>query len=157
RTRRSSPRRASCRRRRGRPRDSFPSGNPDARTRYNDPHATGPPRHGRPLRVPCLEGTVSPASVSLPDEKRAAPPADDKPASAPADAADQAPEKELPVTVIEAKHPWWPLVNFGELWQHREMLYSLTMREIMRRYKQTVLGVVWAVFPVLGNTALVGF
>ena len=57
--------------------------------------------------------------------------------------------------VIEAEHGFWPIVNFAELWNHREMLFSLTIREIMRRYKQTLLGVVWAVFPVFANTAMV--
>lgn len=61
------------------------------------------------------------------------------------------------VTVIDGQRPWWPLVDFAELWQHREMLYSLTMHEVMRRYKQTLLGAVWAVLPVLGETALVAF
>jgi lipopolysaccharide transport system permease protein len=37
-----------------------------------------------------------------------------------------------------------------ELWRYRELLYFLTWRDIKVRYKQTVLGIVWAVLvPVL--------
>ncbi len=101
---------------------------------------------------------MSPASLSLPDEKTPATArAADRSGRPPSDAAPQAPPQELPVTVIEGGRPFWPLVDFGELWRHREMLLSLTMREIMRRYKQSRLGVVWAVLPVVGNTALIGF
>ena len=41
-------------------------------------------------------------------------------------------------------------VNWRELWQHRELLYFLVWRDLKVRYKQTVLGVTWAVLqPVL--------
>jgi lipopolysaccharide transport system permease protein len=38
----------------------------------------------------------------------------------------------------------WSL-QWDELWHHRELLYFLTWRDIKVRYKQTVLGVAWAV------------
>ena len=44
---------------------------------------------------------------------------------------------------------WVPL-NLGELWEYRELLYFLTWRDIKVRYKQTVLGVAWAVIQPLG-------
>ena len=41
-------------------------------------------------------------------------------------------------------------VNWRELWEHRELLYFLVWRDLKVRYKQTVLGVAWAVLqPVL--------
>jgi len=41
-------------------------------------------------------------------------------------------------------------LRFWELWQHRELLYFLTWRDIKVRYKQTALGVAWAVLqPVM--------
>jgi lipopolysaccharide transport system permease protein len=46
--------------------------------------------------------------------------------------------------VIERQGGWLP-VNWRELWQHRELLYFLTWRDIKVRYKQTVLGAAWAV------------
>jgi len=48
------------------------------------------------------------------------------------------------ITVIEPKTGWVP-VDFGEIWNYRELLYFLTKRDIKVRYKQTVLGGLWAV------------
>jgi lipopolysaccharide transport system permease protein len=49
-----------------------------------------------------------------------------------------------PVTLIEAPRGWL-LVNVRELWQFRELLYFLTWRDAKVRYKQTLLGAMWAV------------
>jgi lipopolysaccharide transport system permease protein len=44
----------------------------------------------------------------------------------------------------------WASLHLAELWEYRELLYFLTWRDIKVRYKQAVLGVVWAVLqPVL--------
>ncbi len=37
------------------------------------------------------------------------------------------------------------IFSWSEIWQYRELLYFLTWRDIKIRYKQTVLGIVWAV------------
>lgn len=51
--------------------------------------------------------------------------------------------------VIEARKGWVP-VDFRELWKFRELLYFLAWRDIKVKYKQTALGVVWAVLqPML--------
>jgi lipopolysaccharide transport system permease protein len=39
----------------------------------------------------------------------------------------------------------WADLRLGELWQHRELVYFLTWRDIKVRYKQTVLGAAWAI------------
>ena len=39
----------------------------------------------------------------------------------------------------------WPSLRLRELWGYRELLYFLVWRDIKVRYKQTVLGVLWAV------------
>lgn len=52
------------------------------------------------------------------------------------------------VTVIEPQTGWRAL-NLKELWAYRELLAVLTMRDIKVRYKQTVLGVTWAVIQPL--------
>jgi len=49
-----------------------------------------------------------------------------------------------PVTLIRPSHGWVSL-RLGELWEYRELLYFLTWRDIKVRYKQTVLGAVWAI------------
>jgi lipopolysaccharide transport system permease protein len=50
--------------------------------------------------------------------------------------------------VIQGKKSSWSLQP-KELWQHRELLYFLTWRDIKVRYKQTVLGLVWVVIQPL--------
>lgn len=40
-------------------------------------------------------------------------------------------------------------LNLGELWDYRELLYFLTLRDISVRYKQAALGVAWAVLQPL--------
>lgn len=52
------------------------------------------------------------------------------------------------VIVIEPKKGWARL-GLGELWRHRELLYFLVWRDIKVRYKQTVLGISWAVLQPL--------
>jgi lipopolysaccharide transport system permease protein len=39
----------------------------------------------------------------------------------------------------------WVSLKLRELWEYRELLYFLTWRDIKVRYKQTVLGVAWAI------------
>lgn len=48
------------------------------------------------------------------------------------------------VTIIEPKKGWIP-IDLNEIWQYRELLYFLTKRDIKVRYKQTVLGGLWAI------------
>ena len=50
----------------------------------------------------------------------------------------------LPVHVIGPETGWVP-VRLGELWEYRELLYFFVWRELKIRYKQTALGVAWAV------------
>jgi lipopolysaccharide transport system permease protein len=39
----------------------------------------------------------------------------------------------------------WVALRLNELWQHRELLYFLTWRDVKVRYKQTLLGAAWAI------------
>ena len=50
----------------------------------------------------------------------------------------------IPITTIEPEKGWAPL-DLRELWNYRELLYFLTKRDIKVRYKQTVLGGLWAI------------
>jgi lipopolysaccharide transport system permease protein len=47
--------------------------------------------------------------------------------------------------VIEASRGWSPL-RLKELWAYRELIYFLAWRDVKVRYKQTALGILWAVF-----------
>lgn len=46
--------------------------------------------------------------------------------------------------IIEPSGPW-PLPQLAEVWEHRELAYFLVWREVKVRYKQTALGLAWAV------------
>jgi lipopolysaccharide transport system permease protein len=54
----------------------------------------------------------------------------------------------IPVWRIEPSRGWVSL-KLNELWEYRELLYFLTWRDIKVRYKQTVLGVAWALIQPL--------
>jgi len=43
----------------------------------------------------------------------------------------------------------WIAIDWRELWESRELLYFLVLRDVKVRYKQTVLGVAWAVLQPL--------
>jgi lipopolysaccharide transport system permease protein len=51
-------------------------------------------------------------------------------------------------TRIRPRSGWQPL-NLRELWRYRELLFFLAARDVKVRYKQTVLGVAWAVIQPL--------
>jgi lipopolysaccharide transport system permease protein len=58
------------------------------------------------------------------------------------------PAQELPFLRIRPT-PGWRAVNLRELWQFRELLWFLALRDIKVRYKQTLLGIAWAVIQPL--------
>ena len=49
-----------------------------------------------------------------------------------------------PVFVVEPARGWTSL-ELGSLWEYRELLYFLVWRDLKVRYKQTAVGVVWAI------------
>ena len=51
----------------------------------------------------------------------------------------------------------WVSLRLGELWRYRELLYFLTWRDIKVRYRQTLLGVAWAIIVPLVSTVLFTF
>jgi ABC-type polysaccharide/polyol phosphate export systems, permease component len=55
---------------------------------------------------------------------------------------------EVNLTIIEPKKGWVP-IDFKALWLHRELLYFLAKRDVKVRYKQTVLGGLWAIIQPL--------
>jgi lipopolysaccharide transport system permease protein len=56
---------------------------------------------------------------------------------------------EPPLTQIRPAGGW-RLLDLRELWRYRELLFFLIWRDVKVRYKQTVLGVAWAVLqPVM--------
>jgi len=59
-----------------------------------------------------------------------------------------APLPEEPLVVIEPSR-FWVALDLRGLWSYRELLYFLTWRDVKVRYKQTMLGVAWAIIQPL--------
>ncbi|MDQ3813335.1 MAG: ABC transporter permease [Armatimonadota bacterium] len=56
---------------------------------------------------------------------------------------------DKPLITIQPSTSWVAL-NVADLWAYRELFYFLTWRDVKVRYKQTALGVVWAILqPVM--------
>jgi len=58
------------------------------------------------------------------------------------------PDPEPAVTIITPPVRWAPIA-LRDVWAHRELLWFLVWRDIKVRYKQTALGVLWAVLQPL--------
>jgi lipopolysaccharide transport system permease protein len=64
------------------------------------------------------------------------------------DAVDTYSKTSIPIIHIEPSRGWISL-DLCNLWVYRELLYFLVWRDVKVRYKQTVLGVAWAVIQPL--------
>ncbi|MDA8106804.1 MAG: ABC transporter permease [Nitrospiraceae bacterium] len=51
-------------------------------------------------------------------------------------------------TIIRKQRGWIP-INFREIWAYRDLLYFLAWRDIKVKYKQTGLGIAWAILQPL--------
>ena len=51
----------------------------------------------------------------------------------------------------------WISLNLRDLWRYRELIYFLTWRDILVRYKQTLLGASWAVLQPLMQMVVFNF
>ena len=60
---------------------------------------------------------------------------------------------QAPKTVIQANLDW-SLANLAELWAYRELVWVMIIRDLKVRYKQTVMGVAWAVIQPLTMIAI---
>src|SRR6266404_6795664 len=55
---------------------------------------------------------------------------------------------EQPLVIIEPNKAWGAL-DLRDLWAYRDLLYFLTWRDVKVRYKQTELGIAWAIIQPL--------
>ncbi len=62
-------------------------------------------------------------------------------------------EKSAETTYIKPASGWLNL-DLKDLWTYRELLYFLTWRDVKVRYKQTAIGVLWAVLQPVLTTAI---
>ncbi len=68
------------------------------------------------------------------------------------------PEAEVAANRISVIQPAsrWPRLEVSELWHYRDLLWTLVWRDIVVRYKQTFLGVAWALLvPIFTATVYV--
>ncbi|MBS1795771.1 MAG: ABC transporter permease [Acidobacteria bacterium] len=63
------------------------------------------------------------------------------------------PENKDQITEIKPAGAWLSL-DLKDFWTYRELLYFLTWRDVKVRYKQTAIGVVWAVLQPVLTTAI---
>lgn len=61
--------------------------------------------------------------------------------------------QELQITEIKPAGSWLKF-DLKDLWDYRELLYFLTWRDVKIRYKQTAIGVMWAVLQPVLTTAI---
>lgn len=57
------------------------------------------------------------------------------------------------ITIIEPDRGWLSL-HLGEVWKYRDLLLLLIWRDVSVRYRQSVLGIAWAVFRPLVSTLI---
>jgi lipopolysaccharide transport system permease protein len=62
-------------------------------------------------------------------------------------------EKSTDITYIKPGGSWLDL-DLKDFWTYRELLYFLTWRDVKVRYKQTAIGVVWAILQPVLTTAI---
>lgn len=51
----------------------------------------------------------------------------------------------------------WRFIDFRELWQFRELLYAFVVRDLKVRYKQTLIGVLWAILQPFATMVVFSF
>lgn len=61
-----------------------------------------------------------------------------------------------PTTVIQADAPIWK-INWNELWQFKELFQTLAWRDIKVKYKQTFIGVIWAILQPIVQMVVFSF
>lgn len=60
------------------------------------------------------------------------------------------PSLDKPLVTLKPRTAWTAL-DLHELWSYRELLYFLTWRDIKVRYKQSLLGAMWAIIQPLSR------
>jgi lipopolysaccharide transport system permease protein len=101
------------------------------------------PGEDQPRRSLKTERTLMSTQIEVPDRFQSEAGENSPPAE----------QVDHPVTIIRPAHGWQP-VNFREIWRFRELMYFLAWRDLKTRYKQTVLGGLWALLQPLATMAV---
>jgi lipopolysaccharide transport system permease protein len=58
--------------------------------------------------------------------------------------------QSAPETLVLKPTKGWVSLQLGDLWRYRELIFFLTWRDVLVRYKQTLLGAAWAIIqPIM--------
>lgn len=68
-----------------------------------------------------------------------------------------APVPPRPAPLILRAKPGWKLVDFADLWHYRELMWFLALRDVKVRYKQAMLGFMWAILQPLAAMVVMAF
>jgi lipopolysaccharide transport system permease protein len=63
---------------------------------------------------------------------------------------------EIPVSIIERSHGW-RIINFKEIFECRDLMYFLVIRDVKSIYAQTIMGFSWAILQPLIEITLFTF
>ena len=92
--------------------------------------------------VRCAGQTGASSSIAAVSQTQVEPPLEEIVADPRDDEAHLQPERR---TVVIRPPSRWPHLDTRELWHYRELMFRLVWRDVVVRYKQTFLGVTWAV------------
>jgi lipopolysaccharide transport system permease protein len=62
----------------------------------------------------------------------------------------------FPPMVYYGARPGWNLIDFSELWRFRELIWAFGFRDLKVRYRQTFVGLAWAVLQPLMTVCVFG-
>ena len=65
--------------------------------------------------------------------------------AAPARAVPLEPDARVDRVTVIRPSPRWPHLDISDLWHYRELLFRLAWRDVAVRYKQTSIGIAWAI------------
>jgi len=58
---------------------------------------------------------------------------------------------ETPETIVIKPQRGWLRIDFKELWAYRELFWLLALRDVLVRYKQAVIGIIWALIQPIST------
>lgn len=64
--------------------------------------------------------------------------------------------EQIPELIIRPRSKWQAL-NLKQVWQHRDLLFTLAQRDVKLRYRQTALGAIWVILQPLIAAGIFSF
>ncbi len=67
------------------------------------------------------------------------------------------PSPDRPAPLILRAKPGWQLVDLTDLWHYRELMWFIALRDVKVRYKQALLGFMWAILQPVATMIVMAF